>query len=304
MNTNQKAIDALENYEYEAALALFQRAVKESRTVQSLHNLAWMYNYEEEDIEKALELAEEVVRMNPTSHFPYNLLGEIYLKQKKWQPALAVLQKSISIQPSNEAYHHAAIVMYHLGYIEEASALFLKVAGDSDYLMYTHIKCLIECGRKEEAYLKLKAFSKEADEFVGEVDMADFFVEMDCFKEAINWFEKGCSSYSKGPYWISRFVYALFKVGNIDRAHEVLTEAIHQQNKEIKNELEEECEENWTEKDKEASIENLMEERKEYETIMDRISSGYIPSLEFEMAMTGGCYLFGCKRHNHPEYKE
>lgn len=80
----------------------------------------------------------------------------------------------------------------------------MKVAGDSDYLMYTHIKCLIECRWKEEAYLKLKTFSKEADEFVGELDMADLFVEMDCFKEAINWFEKGWSSYSKGPYWISR----------------------------------------------------------------------------------------------------
>ncbi len=56
--------------------------MKELRTVQSLHNFAWMYNYEEEDGEEALELAEEVAQINPSFYFPYDLLRKTYLKQK------------------------------------------------------------------------------------------------------------------------------------------------------------------------------------------------------------------------------
>lgn len=82
MNTNQRAIELFEENDYEEAMKLFHQAVKESRDIQSLHNLAWMHSYEEEDDEKALGLIKEVMDMNPSSYFPYNLLGEIYLRQK------------------------------------------------------------------------------------------------------------------------------------------------------------------------------------------------------------------------------
>ena len=36
--------------------------------------------------------------------------------------------------------------------------------------------------------------------------------------------------------------------------------------------------------------------------MIGRIKSGYVPDLEFETDYIGGCYLFGCKRHNHLEY--
>lgn len=54
MNINQKAIDLLEKNEYEDALMLFQKAVYESRNVQSLTNLACVYCYEEYDDTKPL----------------------------------------------------------------------------------------------------------------------------------------------------------------------------------------------------------------------------------------------------------
>ena len=82
MNSNEKAIEMFEQNKYEEAMELFHRAVHESRDVQSLNNLAWMYFYEEENDEKALELIGEVVKLNPSSYFPYNILGDIYMKQK------------------------------------------------------------------------------------------------------------------------------------------------------------------------------------------------------------------------------
>ena len=51
------------------------------------------------------------------------------MKQEKWTEAKEALQKSISIQPSDEAYHNVAVAHYNLGELEKASEFFLRVAG-------------------------------------------------------------------------------------------------------------------------------------------------------------------------------
>ena len=304
MNTNQKAIEKFEQNEYEEAMELFQQAVHESRDVQSLNNLAWMYLYEEENDDKALELIKEAVKMNPSSYFPYNILGEIYIRQEQWKEAKEALRKSISIQPSNEAYHNLAVAYYKLGELEEASEFFLRAAGDSDNAMYSHIKCLIDLRRITEAKEKLDRFNKKADDFVGEIDVADLYIEMNCYKEAIHWFEMGYKDYSKDPYWVRRFVYTLFKTNNYCRMNQVIQEAIEEKQEAIEDAKKEEVEENWTEMDKKEFIEELIVENNQYKNMINLISSGDTPKLEFETYRTGACYLFGCKRHNHPEYQK
>ncbi|PGN55630.1 hypothetical protein CN966_17340 [Bacillus cereus] len=304
MNINEKAIEMFEQNEYEEAMELFQQAVRESRDVQSLNNLAWMYLYEEENDDKALELIREVVKLNPSSYFPYNILGEIYMKQKKWEEAKEALQKSISIQPSNEAYHNVAVAHYNLGELEKALEFFLRVAGDSDYIMYNYVKCLIDLGRTTEAKEKLDAFNRKSDNFVGEINVADLYVELNCYKEAIEWFEKGYKEVWKSPNWIGRFVYALYKANNFSRINEVIRESIEAKTADIEDVQNEEVEENWTEKDKKELIEEYTEENNCYKKMIERIKSGYVPGLEFETDHIGACYLFGCKRHNHLKYEK
>jgi tetratricopeptide (TPR) repeat protein len=303
LNLNERAIDLFERNEYEGALELFRKAVKESRDIQSLNNLAWMYSYEEEDDEKALKLIKEVIQMNPISYFPYNILGEIYIRQKRWEDASEILHQSVSIQRSNQALQNLAVAKYYLGNLEDASDLFLLVAEDSDYAMYSHVKCLIDLGKKLEAKKKLDVFNVKADGFVGEIEVADLYVELGDLEEAIHWFEKGWKSYWKSPNWVGRFLYALFHTKNITRMKEVVHESIQQVNQDIKDTHEEECEENWTQQDKEAHLQQLLEEKTEYENMIKQISTGYTPKMEYEPPITGACYLFGCKQHQHPEYK-
>ena len=304
MNTNQKALDLFEQNEYEKALELFQQAVRESRNIQSLNNLAWIYSYEEENDHKALELIKEVIQKKPSSYFPYNLLGEINLRQKNWKLASDALSKSISIQPTKEAYQNLAVAKYYLGELGEASDYFLRVAGNSDVVMFYHVMCLIELEKKSEAKEKLDAFNEEADDFIGEIEVADLYVELGCFNEAVQWFEKGWKEYWKTPDWVSRFVYALFKIKDITRINDVIEESIQQKDEEIKSAHEEECDENWTESDKETHIKQLLKEKNEYEYMVNRIASGHIPLIEFEPSITWACYLYGCKRHNHPVFQE
>ena len=304
MNLNQKAIEMLEENQYDESLKLFKKAVETSRDIQSLNNLAWIYCNEEDDDTNAFPLLEEAISMNPNSHFPYNLLGEIYCRQEKWESAKYILEKAISIQPSKTAYNNLAVANYHLGNIEEASKYFLLASEPSDYAMYSHVKCLIELGNDNEAKCKLDAFSESDDEFIGEVDVADLYVELNCYEEAITWFEKGWNSYWKQPNWISRYIYSLLKMNNLTRSQELLNEAINVKIEEIKEAHEEECDEDWTESDKQAHIKELLIEKQEYEQMIEKISSGYIPTMEFDTSIQKACYLFGCNRHNHPEYQE
>jgi len=141
LNLNKKANECLENNDYAKALEYLGEAVRLSKNVQSLNNLAWMYYSEEGEDEKALELIKEALSFNPKSYFPYNLLGEIYTKQEKWSLASDVLQKSISIHPSKEAFQNLAVAKYHLGELEEAADLFSLVVGDSDYNLFSYVQC-------------------------------------------------------------------------------------------------------------------------------------------------------------------
>jgi len=303
LSTNQKAIEYLESNEYDKALELFQESVRESRTVQSLNNLAWIYLHEVCDKETALTLITEAIELQPSSHFPYNILGEIYIEKEMWKQAADILNQSLTIHPSNEAYINLAVAKYHLGQLQDASHLFLQCSGNSDYEAYSHVKCLIELGRNLEAKNKLDSFSEDADEFVGTVEVAELYLELGCFDESVYWFEKGWKQYWKTPDWVSRYVYSLFKAQNANRARDILNEVIQQQVDDIREVNEEECEENWTQRDKEERIKQLFDDKKEYEQMFERISSGFIPLLKFSTSMSTSCYLFGCKRHNHPEYR-
>lgn len=304
MNINQQALELLEKNEYEDALRLFQKAVYESRDVQSLTNLAWIYYYEEEDDIKAMDLVEEAINMNSTSHFPYNLLAEIYIRQEKWTHAKDLLLQSISIFPSKTAYNNLGVVNYHLGKITDASIYFHLASDKSDYALYSHVKCLIELGNGNDAKLTLDTFSEHDDEFVGAVEVANLYVELGCYPEAIKWFEKGWNDYWKQPNWISRYVYSLVKLNNTTRSHEILNEVINQKTDEIKEAYEEDCEEHWSEKDKEDHIKELLDVQTEYKQILKQISSGYIPIMKFDTSIQTACYLFGCTRHNHAEYQQ
>lgn len=301
MNINQKAIEYLESNEYDKALELFKEAVNESRNIQSLNNLAWIYLHEECDEDAALDLLREAIEMNPTSHFPYNILGEIYIMKEMWSQAAEALDQSLKIYPSCGAYKNLAVACYHLGRLEDASRLFLQCSENSDYSMYSHVKCLIELGEREEAKRKLDAFCEEDEEFVGTAEVAELYLELECYKESVYWFEKAWTQYWKSPDWLSRFVYALLKYGNEVRAHAILEEVIHLKCEEAVEAHQDECNEGWTNGEKAEYIKQINEDKSEYEGMYEKISSGYIPSMNFNTSMNSSCYLFGCNRHQHSE---
>lgn len=303
LNINQRAIESLEENEYEDALDLFQEAVEESRNVQSLNNLAWMYSNEEHEYMKAAILLEEAMKLNPTSYFPYSLLGEVYIRVERWKEAKEMLEAVINIQPTKTTYHNLAIVNYHFRDFESASKHFLLASGDSDCSLYGYVKCLIELGDLEEARKRLNTFSENDEDFVGEIEVADLYVELGCYEEAVERFKKGWESSWEEISWVSRYVYSLLELGDLTTVHEVLKEVNEVKIADIK-EVRDNEDYVWTESEKQERIVELINEKKAYKQLLENMTDGVVPAMKFDIEVHEDCYLFGCARHNHPEYQD
>lgn len=195
------------------------------------------------------------------------------------------------------------IAKYHLGELQNASEFFLKGSkSGSDYSLYSHIKCLIELGKETEAKRILESFDESDDEFVGNVEVAELYLEMNEYSEAVLWFEKGWSEYYKQPGWVDEYIYALIKTNQMETAEQKLKTAMEEKQLEIEDCQQDECNEDWTQIDKDINIQRLNEEYIQYHSLLERFLSGYIPNMKFTTSLYSGCYLFGCVRHNYPEY--
>lgn len=301
MTTNQLAIEAYLNFEYEKAFSLFLNAVQESRNVESLTNLAFYLWAEQEDEVKTLDLLEETITLGPVSHLPYSLLGEIYTKQEKWLEAQEVLTTALKIEPTKAAYNNLAVCRYHMGNLEEAAAYFLLASEASDYTLYSYAQCLIKLGNKAEAVSILNTFSDKDEEFVGEVELAEVYLETEQYDLAVEWFKKGWDIYMHDPSWIHPYVYALIKLDQLPEAQEVINKVLAQNEIEIEEIKNQKVDENWTSNDKKEVIEEYLHKQKAYESIWNLLLSDHIAKLDtdFEPAYKSACYLIGCTHPFH-----
>lgn len=51
-------------------------------------------------------------------------------------------------------------------------------------------------------------------------------------------------------------------------------------------------------------IEELEGELNGLRQLSARLPAGFRPAFEYELHQEGGCYLFGCKQHGHPEWAD
>ncbi|MBH0173684.1 tetratricopeptide repeat protein [Fictibacillus sp. 23RED33] len=304
INTNKEAIQQLEENNLDQAMKLFHKAVLEKRDIQSLTNLAWVIWREEDDLERAFSLASEAADLRPTSHFPYSLCGELLLENKRYEDALKMLQQAISIEPTNITYHNLGVAYYYLGETAKAATHFGLAAGKSDYTLYNQIKCLIELGEKGEALRLIQTFDENAEDFIGTIDLAELYVEIGLHEEAIYWFEKGWNEYYLQPNWVGMYVYCLLQRKQETEANNTIQEFLRYKKQEILDTEKEELEEDWTEEDKQEIIIRLTNEIQEFESMLQGVKDGILPTVILEPSPERDCYLFGCERHQHPEYKD
>ncbi|MGE7981950.1 tetratricopeptide repeat protein [Solibacillus sp. NPDC093137] len=296
ISENTRAIMLLEQNDYDESYTLFKKLARETPSVQSLNNLAWFMLREEENRNEARTLLEQTLVFNPKSSFPYMLLGEIALHNKKYNEAKHYLLQALSFSETEEVTYNLAMAHFQLGEYKQAAKVFSRCDGDSGITQLHEVVSWLYAGHVDKAKALLANWNDEADDYTGAMEIADVYVELGCYNEARVQFEKEWNSYYTSPYCVSRYAYTLWQLEDYDACRAVVQQAIQQKKEERIDEQQRELDEHWTAQDRDECVIELIEQQQTIETLW--------PPFEYDMYPNGGCQLFGCMQHGHPEYEE
>ncbi|MFY7665690.1 tetratricopeptide repeat protein [Flavobacterium sp.] len=120
----------------------FERAYNLKKTVKSTHNFAWFLYFEwseiewywKEDgaIERAFQIQEECIALNPKSYYPYYLYGYMLLDQRKFKEAIPFLTKAYQIGKCRDILHNIGYCHFQLDEFQIAKDYFTQSATESD----------------------------------------------------------------------------------------------------------------------------------------------------------------------------
>ncbi|MBK3495124.1 tetratricopeptide repeat protein [Viridibacillus sp. YIM B01967] len=305
MNLNNIAVNQLlPEFKFDEAKKMLEQAVKENRDIQSLHNLAWFYITDTEEYCETLPLLAEVIVKRPKHYFPYALLGEIYLRMGKYFKAISVLEYALSMQDSEVVHANLAAAHFNMGNFEKAAEHYKKAATDGDFLKYAEMVSYLQFDDYESVLTALKKVNSDGDNFMGEVNVAELYVQINYFDEAIPLFEKGWKEIVRSIDWIEHYVYALIQLGRVEEASDIIDQMTKETADEFVANSVRALDEEWTEENLAESIMDSQHTKDKYNTLIGRLLKGYRPKLFFEPYYVSKCYLYGCKEHGNKPYDE
>ncbi|WP_339176331.1 tetratricopeptide repeat protein [Solibacillus sp. FSL R5-0691] len=293
----------LEENKYDEAFSLFKKLAIETPSVQSLNNFAWIMLREEENGAEAKALLEQLLVLNPQTSFPYMLLGEIALHNKQFNEAKHYLLKAHSFSEAEDVTYNLAMAHFQLGEFEQAAKVFSRCIGDSGMTQLHEVVSWLYAGGVDKAKALLANWNDEADDYTGAIEIADVYIELGCYKEARSQFEKEWNSYYISPYCVSRYAYTLWQLEDYDACRTIIQQAIEQNKEEQMDEQQRDLDEHWTARDRDDCIIELTEQLNTLENLLQGLENGDVPSFDYDMYPNGGCQLFGCMQHGHPEYE-
>lgn len=304
VSVNKWALILLEGNEYDEAFALIEKLAKQKPSAQSLNNYAWFLLREEEDRERAWEVLQQVLPLQPQSDFPYLMLGEIAIHHKQFEQAKAYLQQALHFRVSEIAMYNLAMAHFCLGEYEQAATYFSRCDGDSGLTQLHEVVSWMHAGQMNKAKALLDNWNEAADDYTGAIEIADVYIELGCFAEAREQFKKEWQQYFVSPYIVRRYAYTLLQVGDMEACRQVVQQAIENKKQELVDEEQRELDEHWSVQDRAECLVECKAQLEELETLLQRLEQGFVPAFDYDMYPDGGCQLFGCQQHGHTEYEE
>ncbi|WP_375103096.1 CDC27 family protein [Paenibacillus sp. RS8] len=315
---NQLAIASMEVNDYLEAFKLFKRNAEINPSEQSLSNLAYFYFHEgEPEIESggwinreedAILLLERVMLLNPKSEVPSAMLGQFYFAKERWNEAKSALERSFSVKPTFLNQYNLAASLFQLGQLEEASEYYWKahqVKNEcySYWALYYYAVCKIKTGSyPKEAIEELVRSMDDKNSEIDKEGLADIYYELDQYTNVVNAYEG--TKLWVSPNWVLRYLYANVQCGFLDKAKDILNNALVKINEELINCITDE-DEDFTPEDRERYKLELEADKRDYLRGYDDILHlNYRPSMNFTAYVESKCYLFGCKRHDNPDFLE
>ena len=315
---NWAGIMSLETHDIDHAYKMFRVAARISPNVQALNNLGYFYLYEYGDVEKALEVLEKAAKLTSKSEFTYSLLGEAYLESKEFAKAERAFKIAINLKTTRENQNNLGASVYRQGKIVEATSWFQKACefetgeGLNWQSRLNYGVCLAQTGQLEkaeeiafelinyvQAFLGLGKSVIYLD--LGFLEVADIYYETQNYSMANELFRLSIEqmNYGFSPSLVSMYQYSLIQCGKIQEARLLLEKAILCKKEEIKLASDYE---GISEEEYQECIKEYTSEIELYEKLFESILQGYRPSASFDPYILRKCYLYGCFRHDHPEF--
>jgi len=313
---NELAITLIELNNYEQAYKCLKKAYDLKKGVKQLNNLAYFYyaeckptlvdgEYEWEDANKeAIELLKEAIALNPNSHFPYDLLGEILLYAEKDDKAADYILKAIEIKPTMNNLNNMGVYYYQKSNFREAAEYFRKATEYSINSLTPLLNygiCLAELNHKEEA-LQVGEELLELNEELGDVS----YQEISFIYYIIKEYQKFEEAFTKDDImflcveWYPPYLYGLYQLGKLDEMNQFVEGVIQKKEREMQDSMQDE-DQDW----EEGQLEEYLEEEKKEIAFLkaekDKVLEGICPGVDYEASYEKDCYLFGCMRHENPK---
>lgn len=309
----------------EEALRILRRAVEVSCTVISLNNLGCFYLHEgvpykkhwmyAED--KAIDILEEAIGLNPVSHFPFSALGEAYLKKDRYKEAATILEKAISIKETVISTYNLGVALFYMHEYEKASVCFLKAyrlrniddsenVADCSYQAYlNYALCMAKLGRKQQAEEVAEYLLNTEEETVDLMDITELYYYCENYKKAAELFPVAFKTFQVSPDLFGMYEFTLMHLNMQDEADAFYEKSINYYEEWI-DELENDPEINPMsgEDDRDATIGEFKEYIEQFGELYRRIKNGEKPVYKHLLSIIKDCYMFGCIRHNSLNYGE
>ncbi|MBE2974246.1 tetratricopeptide repeat protein [Priestia megaterium] len=331
---NELAIVFMEINQYEDAFFQLQTAAEIKPSVQTLYNLGYFYfakgkpiiedigsgsfeeDAEEEEMsytweiadKEAFDIVEDLLKNKPRHYFPYNVMGEMYIKKEKYEEAIGILEEAITLTPSLENLNNLGLCYYKKGRLPEAAECFRKahlLRSSNNYSLFPLLSygiCLANLGRESEAKEAAKELlllsEKEEEEL--EADIAEIYYILEDYEEVVKIYSKLDWRFYSEEFFPTYF-YSLWKLSKTQEIEELASKTIQRKEKDMKEVLQDpeeeeefkiECEE--VTKEDIAFIKNTVKE----------VYWGKAPVVRYEPTLETRCYLYGCFRHTdvNPSY--
>lgn len=294
----KQALKYFEGNNYEQAFERMKNLVEQKCSIENLHNLAWLYVYEEENLALGKMLAEEVVNKEPTHYFPYVLLSEIYLKQDDLCKVEFLLKKGLEMERNPSAIHNLGVLYAKKKQWGKAAKCFGEISTPSSYRQMIEIYCRIQAGDNKAKDLLLQ-WDEESDDFIGWTEAGDLWIELGELQKSKEMFEREWDTTIFSSYSINRFCFVLNELGKDEQLLTIQKETLARIEEEI---IAVQEERDWSDEEKQEQLQHLKDWHNEIITLPNKLKQGFKPPFEIDLYVEGGCYLFGCVQHNHPFY--
>ncbi|MCJ8280338.1 MAG: hypothetical protein MJK14_10630 [Rivularia sp. ALOHA_DT_140] len=293
-------------------LKLVERAYRTKKTIKSTHNLAWFYDSEcWGTLEKAIQIQQECISMNPKSFYPYFQYGHMLLRNKQYLEAIKNLEIAYLKQKSREIAHNLGTAYAMQGDFNSAKNYLIKAANQGDIennSKYNLAIVKIKLEEKEEA-LKIVESLKQII-----VDGSSRFDNIDVFELAYlyylsndedkaydccnlcNWNQYGIFSWQHVPYLIYK--------KDIEKYHQLVNSEIEERKTWVK-----EINQNhqsWDDYNEAEKQERLIELKSEINQLnnLEIEFAADKPNIDINnqyFLESYGCLLFGCSFHGNLE---